>query len=91
LRWWKGRGSRNRWLPGLLDQSRMAAWHQDSGRIPCSQSIELLEVQQPSIAPKGTSTPRAIRTIYRPGNARIVARNIAEAFARLDPKSRRYH
>jgi zinc/manganese transport system substrate-binding protein len=77
------------WLPALLDQSRNARLAPGApGRIPCSQSIELLEVPATLDRSKGdihaAGNPHYLTD---PANARIVARNIAEAFARLDSKS----
>lgn len=77
------------WLPALLDQarnSRLAAGA--PGRIACSQNVQLLEVPATLDRSKGdihaAGNPHYLTD---PGNARLVAQRIAEAFSQLDPKS----
>ncbi|HEY5912066.1 MAG TPA: metal ABC transporter substrate-binding protein [Verrucomicrobiae bacterium] len=77
------------WLPALLEQARnpkLAAGA--SGRIACSQGIQLLEVPASLDRAKGdihaAGNPHYLTD---PENARLVASRIADAFARLDPGS----
>ncbi|MGE5141148.1 MAG: metal ABC transporter substrate-binding protein, partial [Rudaea sp.] len=59
-----------------------------AGRIACSQGVQLLEVPASLDRSKGdihaAGNPHYLTD---PNNARIVARNIADRFAQLDPKS----
>lgn len=77
------------WLPALLDQARndrLAAGA--PGRIACSQGVQLLEIPASLDRSKGdihaAGNPHYLTD---PNNAKTVARNIAERFAQLDPKS----
>jgi zinc/manganese transport system substrate-binding protein len=77
------------WLPALLDQSRNPKLAPGApGHIACSKDIQLLEVPATLDRSKGdihaAGNPHYLTD---PENAKIVARNIAEAFSNLDPKS----
>ncbi len=77
------------WLPALLDQARNDRLAPGAaGRIACSQGVQLLEVPATLDRSKGdihaAGNPHYLTD---PNNARIVARNIADRFAQLDPKS----
>ena len=77
------------WLPALLDQARNERLAPGAaGRIACSQGVQLLEVPATLDRSKGdihaAGNPHYLTD---PSNARIVARNIADRFAQLDPKS----
>src|SRR5215831_16708248 len=77
------------WLPALLDQARNPKLASGApGRIACSKDIQLLEVPATLDRSKGdihaAGNPHYLTD---PQNARIVARNIAEAFSQLDPKA----
>src|SRR5215831_9606453 len=77
------------WLPALLDQARNSKLAPGApGHIACSKDIQLLEVPATLDRSKGdihaAGNPHYLTD---PQNARIVARNIAEAFSQLDPKA----
>jgi zinc/manganese transport system substrate-binding protein len=77
------------WLPALLDQSRNTKLAAGApGHIACSQGVQLVEVPATLDRSKGdihaAGNPHFLTD---PGNARIVAKHIAESFSELDPKS----
>lgn len=77
------------WLPALLEQARNQKLSAGApGRIACNAGIQLLEVPPALDRSKGdvhaAGNPHYLTD---PGNAEIVAKSIAEAFARLDPGS----
>jgi zinc/manganese transport system substrate-binding protein len=77
------------WLPRLLDQSRNVKLAADApGHVACAQGVPLKEIPTTLDRSKGdihaAGNPHYI---VDPVNAKIVARNIAEAFCALDEKS----
>lgn len=77
------------WLPALLDQARNDRLAPGApGRIACSQGVQLLEIPATLDRSKGdihaAGNPHYLTD---PNNAKAVARNIAERFSQLDPKS----
>jgi zinc/manganese transport system substrate-binding protein len=77
------------WLPALLDQSRNTKLAAGApGHIACNQGVQLVEVPATLDRSKGdihaAGNPHFLTD---PGNARIVAKHIAESFSELDPKS----
>src|SRR5260370_9553406 len=77
------------WLPALLDQARNDRLASGApGRIACSQGVQLLEIPATLDRSKGdihaAGNPHYLTD---PNNAKTVARNIAERFSQLDPKS----
>jgi len=77
------------WLPALLDQARNPKLAPGApGHIACSKDIQLLEVPATLDRSKGdihaAGNPHYLTD---PENAKIVARNITEAFSNLDPKA----
>jgi len=77
------------WLPPLVDQSRNPKIAAGApGRILCNQGIALREV--PTKLDRSQGDIHAAGNPHfttDPANARIVAQTIADAFARLQPKS----
>jgi zinc/manganese transport system substrate-binding protein len=77
------------WLPRLLDESRNAKLAASAaGHVLCSQGVALKEI--PSTLDRSKGDIHAAGNphyIVDPVNARIVARNIADAFCALDDKS----
>jgi ABC-type Zn uptake system ZnuABC Zn-binding protein ZnuA len=79
------------WLPALLDQARNTKLA-SSGHVKCSDHIQLLEV--PSTLDRSKGDIHAAGNphyLVDPGNAIIVAQNIAKAFSDLDPKSATFY
>ena len=77
------------WLPRLLDESRNVKLAADApGHIACAQGVPLKEIPTSLDRSKGdihaAGNPHYV---VDPANAKIVARNIAEAFCALDEKS----
>src|SRR5579859_4667538 len=77
------------WLPPLLDGARNTKLESGApGHIACNQGIQLLEVPATLDRSKGdihaAGNPHYLTD---PGNARLVAQRIAEAFSQLNPKS----
>jgi zinc/manganese transport system substrate-binding protein len=77
------------WLPRLLDQSRNVKLAAGApGHVACSQGVPLKEI--PSTLDRSKGDIHAAGNphyIVDPANAKIVARNITEAFCALDAKS----
>jgi len=77
------------WLPGLLDQSRNVKLGAGApGHVACAQGVPLKEI--PSTLDRSKGDIHAAGNphyVVDPANARIVARNITEAFCALDEKS----
>jgi zinc/manganese transport system substrate-binding protein len=77
------------WLPALLDQSRNPRLAPGApGRIACNKDVQLLDV--PAMLDRSKGDIHAAGNphfLTDPANAKIVARNIADAFSQLDPKS----
>ena len=75
------------WLPALLDGTRNTKIAAGApGRVACAQGISLLEV--PSALDRSKGDLHAMGNphfLTDPNNAGVVARTIADAFARLDP------
>jgi zinc/manganese transport system substrate-binding protein len=77
------------WLPRLLDESRNAKLAAGApGHVACAQGVSLKEIPATLDRSKGdihaAGNPHYL---VDPANAKIVARNIAEAFCALDDKS----
>jgi zinc/manganese transport system substrate-binding protein len=77
------------WLPRLLDQSRNVKLAADTpGHVACAQGVPLKEI--PSTLDRSKGDIHAAGNphyIVDPANAKIVARNITQAFCALDEKS----
>ena len=77
------------WLPALLDQSRNSKLAPGaSGHVACAQGVQLLEV--PSTLDRSRGDIHAAGNphyLVDPVNAKIVARNITDAFCAQDQKS----
>jgi zinc/manganese transport system substrate-binding protein len=77
------------WLPALLDQSRNSKLAPGApGHVACAQGVQLLEV--PSTLDRSRGDIHAAGNphyLVDPVNAKIVARNIADAFCAQDQKS----
>lgn len=77
------------WLPPLVEGARNPKLDAGKpGRIACAQGIALLEV--PTVLDRSQGDIHAAGNPHYttdPANAKIVAGNLAAAFARLDPKS----
>src|SRR5664279_186128 len=77
------------WLPRLLDQARNVKLAAGApGHVACAQGVPLKEI--PSTLDRSKGDIHAAGNphyLVDPTNARIVARNIAEAFCALDEKS----
>ena len=77
------------WLPALLDQSRnnkIAAGA--PGHVACAKGVPMLDV--PTTLDRSRGDIHAAGNphyLISPSNAKIVARNIADAFCQNDPKS----
>ena len=77
------------WLPALLDQSRNSKLAPGGpGHVACAQGVQLLEV--PSTLDRSRGDIHAAGNphyLVDPFNAKIVARNITDAFCAQDQKS----
>jgi len=77
------------WLPRLLDQARNVKVAAGApGHVACAQGVPLKEI--PSTLDRSKGDIHAAGNphyLVDPANAKIVARNIAEAFCALDEKS----
>jgi len=77
------------WLPALLDQSRNSKLAPGGpGHVACAQGVQLLEV--PSTLDRSRGDIHAAGNphyLVDPVNAKIVARNITDAFCAQDQKS----
>jgi zinc/manganese transport system substrate-binding protein len=77
------------WLPRLLDEARNSRLVAGApGRVTCSRGVPMKEIPATLDRAKGdihaAGNPHYV---VDPVNAKIVARNIAEAFCALDPKA----
>jgi zinc/manganese transport system substrate-binding protein len=76
------------WLPALLDQARNTKLSGPPGHVKCSDGVQLLEV--PSALDRSKGDIHAAGNphfLVDPLNAKIAAKNIADAFSSLDSKS----
>jgi zinc/manganese transport system substrate-binding protein len=77
------------WLPALLDQSRNTKLAAGApGHVSCAQGVQLLEI--PSTLDRSKGDIHAAGNphyLVDPGNAKIAAQHIADAFCALDSKS----
>jgi zinc/manganese transport system substrate-binding protein len=77
------------WLPALLDQARNSKIVNGApGHISCSKDVPLLDI--PTTLDRSRGDIHAAGNphyIIAPSNAKIVAKNIADGFCAIDPKS----